>query len=85
MSGRGGKNLIFLSRYGAVSQEAEEFLAWLQSCDVQATVVKGDVASEQDVQKAIHASSRPIKGVIQAPLHLNVSFNRRELSKNCLI
>jgi NAD(P)-dependent dehydrogenase (short-subunit alcohol dehydrogenase family) len=75
MVGRGGKKFIFLSRSGAVSKEAGEFLAWLQSIGVQVTVVKGDVASEQDVQKAVHASSGPIKGVVQAPLDLNVSLD----------
>jgi hypothetical protein len=49
MVGRGGRKFIFLSQSGAVSQEAKEFLAWLQSIGVQATIVKGDAASKQDV------------------------------------
>ena len=78
MIGRGGRKFIFLSRSGAVSQEAREFLAWLQNIGVQATIVKGDVSSKQDVQKAVQGSSGPIKGAIQAPLDLNVSFDFRE-------
>ena len=59
-------------------QEARQFLAWLEGIGVQATVVKGDVASKQDVERAVNGSWSTIKGVIQAPLELNVSNNLRE-------
>lgn len=78
MVGKGGRKFIFLSRSGTVSQEARQFLAWLQSIGVQATVVKGDVASKQDVERAVNSSTTTIKGVIQAPLELNVSIDFRE-------
>ena len=78
MVGRGGRKFIFLSRSGAVSQEAKQFLSWLESIGVQATVVKGDVASRQDVERAVNSSSSAIKGVIQAPLELNVSIDLGE-------
>ncbi|KAK3945065.1 hypothetical protein QBC46DRAFT_455714 [Diplogelasinospora grovesii] len=74
MVGRGGRKFIFLSRSGATSSEARQFLAWLESIGVQATVVKGDVASRQDVERAVKGRSSPIKGVIQAPLELNDAF-----------
>lgn len=61
-----------------MSQEARQFLAWLEGIGVQATVVKGDVASKQDVERAVNGSWSTIKGVIQAPLELNVSIDLRE-------
>jgi hypothetical protein len=71
---RGARKLIFLSRSGATNTEAKLFLAWLESNGMEATVVKGDVASRDDVDKAVASSANPIKGVIQAPLELNVSI-----------
>ena len=53
-------------------------MAWLEGIGVQATVVKGDVASKQDVERAVNGRWSTIKGVIQAPLELNVSIDLRE-------
>ena len=71
---RGGRKLIFVSRSGAASEEASHFLAWLKNIGVETTVVKGDVASKDDVERAIKGNLNTIKGVIQAPLELNVSI-----------
>ncbi|KAK8024490.1 KR domain-containing protein [Apiospora rasikravindrae] len=68
---RGARQFVFLSRSGAPSQEAQKFISWLESVGAEATVVKGDVASRQDVDRAVGASPGVIKGVIQAPLELN--------------
>lgn len=77
MVGRGARKFIFLSRSGAASQDARELLAWFESIGVQAIVVKGDVSSKQDVERAVNGSSSTIKGVIQAPLDLHVSIDIR--------
>lgn len=49
-------------------------MAWLEDVGVQAIVVKGDVTSTEDVERAVKSSSGPIRGVIQAPLELNDAF-----------
>lgn len=70
---RGARNLIYLSRTGAANAEAQQFLDALQFQGVDAKVVKGDVASLEDVKAAVAISDRPIKGVVQGALALHVS------------
>ncbi len=69
---RGARHLVYLSRTGATKPEAQLFLNDLQSQSVDAKVQKGDVLNLQDVKDAVSASERPIKGVIQGALTLNV-------------
>ncbi|KAI1406986.1 hypothetical protein F5Y13DRAFT_207084 [Hypoxylon sp. FL1857] len=68
---RGARHLIYLSRSGAVKDEAKIFLASLRENGVTALVVKGDVSSLADVQAAVKSSKLPIKGVIQGALTLH--------------
>ncbi|KAK8112196.1 uncharacterized protein PG998_008653 [Apiospora kogelbergensis] len=71
MTERGARQFVFLSRSGAPSQEAKRFISWLESVGAKATIVKGDVASRNDVDRAVEAASSVTKGVIQAPLELH--------------
>ncbi|KAI0401422.1 hypothetical protein F4802DRAFT_601014 [Xylaria palmicola] len=68
---RGARHLIYLSRSGAANEEAKAFLDKLQQSGVDASVVKGDVASLADVQSAVASTQYPIKGVIQGALTLH--------------
>lgn len=70
---QGARNLIYLSRTGALKVEAQNFLDTLRNQGVDARVVKGDVTSLDDVKAAVCATERPIKGVIQGALTLHVS------------
>ena len=72
MAQRGAKNLIFLSRSGISSQEAKTFISHFERLQVKVTVIQGDVTKMIDVQKAVEAGFGSIKGVVQAPLKLNV-------------
>ncbi|KAI1302455.1 hypothetical protein F5Y03DRAFT_407817 [Xylaria venustula] len=67
---RGARQLIYLSRSGAANDEAKAFLDKLEESGVDASVVKGDVASLADVQAAVDSAQYPIKGVIQGALTL---------------
>ena len=69
---RGARRLIYLSRTGAAKPEVQIFLNSLCAQGVDVKVQRGDVLSLQDVKEAVAASDRPIKGVIQGALTLNV-------------
>ena len=68
---RGARSLIYLARTGASKPEAQQFLQELRLQGIDVKVVEGNVASLPDVKKAIAASSKPIKGVVQGALTLN--------------
>lgn len=72
MAQRGAKHLMYLSRSGDAKQETRGFLAELTRQGVSFQVMKGDVACLQDVQRAVASCERPIKGVVQAALTLQV-------------
>ena len=71
---RGARRLIYLSRTGAAKPEAQLFLNDLRAQGVHVTIQEGDVLSLQDVKEAVAANDRPIKGVVQGALTLNVYF-----------
>ena len=70
---RGARNLIYLSRTGALNIEAQTFLNTIRSLGVDTKVVEGDVTSLEDIKAAICTTGRPIRGVIQGALNLHVS------------
>lgn len=73
---RGARNLIFLSRSSLTNKEAKKAVSELQRLKIKVTVVQGDVTSMTDVQDAVDAGFGLIKGVVQAPLALNVKNPR---------
>lgn len=73
---KGARNLIFLSRSGGKSPEAQAFINDLESHSmVSATVIAGDVSNIEDVQRALSAAKRPIAGVLQMSMVLKVSHS----------
>ena len=68
----GAKNLIFLSRSGR-SEKVEHYCQELEilGCNVQ--VFRGSVANAEDVTKAIAEARRPVRGVVQLSMALQVS------------
>ena len=72
MIDRGAKSFTYLSRSGLDKQETQDPIAELQRIGIDAQVVKGDVSSLDDVNRAVASTKRPIKGVIQAALTLKV-------------
>lgn len=67
---RGARNFIYLSRSGVSTKNAEIFLAELVNQGINAKVVKGDVASLDDVKAAVASADFPIQGVVQGALAL---------------
>ena len=84
----GARHLTYLSRSGCADEEARNFLAELQASGIDTVIVKGDVASLEDVQRAIFSCDKPIKGVVQGALVLQVFdlFERllQQISKHVL-
>ncbi|KAK8054299.1 hypothetical protein PG996_013600 [Apiospora saccharicola] len=69
---RGARHLLYLSRSGAVDGEARSFVEGLRGCGVEVSIVRGDVTSLPDVQRAVEAAGRrPIRGVVQGALSLH--------------
>ena len=76
MVSRGARRLTFLSRAGESGPGTQAFVSKLQDLDADIHIVQGDVTSMADVQEAVNQCIGPIKGVIQAPLTLNVGTCR---------
>ncbi len=72
MVDRGAKHLTYLSRSGCSNEETRKFLSDLHARGVETDVVHGDVASLNDVKRAVKSCKRPIKGVVQGALALKV-------------
>ena len=69
---RGARHLTYLSRSGCANKETRNFLAELQASGADTVIVRGDVASLEDVQRAVSSCDKPIKGVVQGALVLQV-------------
>ena len=72
MVDRGAKHLTFLSRSGCFNEETRSFLTDLHTRGVETDILHGDVGSLNDVQRAVAACKKPIKGVVQGALALKV-------------
>jgi hypothetical protein len=74
MASRGARQFIFLSRSGADKPEAASLVEELQDSfeDMSIQVVRGDVSSRADVDRAISAAISTIRGVVQAAMFLEV-------------
>ena len=77
MIDKGARNLIFLSRSGDDKPEARQSVNELRNGGVSVDIVRGDVAVLKDVERAIACTPRPIKGIVQAALMLQVNFPHR--------
>lgn len=65
---------VFLGRSGTEKQEAKNLVEDLRKNGADVSVVYGDVAKFADVEHAIAQIPRPIGGVIQAAMGLDVSI-----------
>lgn len=82
---QGAKHLIFFSRSAGLRPEDESYKSELeaQGCFVQ--MFPGNVACYTEVQRVVALIGKPIGGVLQASMVLQVSFKpsrHRELSKS---
>ncbi|EJP66434.1 polyketide synthase, putative [Beauveria bassiana ARSEF 2860] len=66
----GARHLVFLSRSAESSADAADFREELNQLSCHATLVAGDVAKLQDVERAIQAAKMPIVGILQASMVL---------------
>ena len=71
---RGARDITYLSRSGDQNATVQGFLVDLKERGITARVIKGDVNSIEDVNRAVAASVKPIKGMLQAALTLKVGF-----------
>ena len=72
MVDKGARNLIFLGRSGEDKPEAASMIKRFRSNGVTVNVIKGDITSEEDVQKAVQSVDIPIFGVVQGVMALDV-------------
>ena len=73
MARQGAKHLVIMSRSGYKDEKSKIVIANLEALGTQVHLVQGDVASLQDVQKAFRNSTKPVAGVIQGAMVLQVS------------
>ena len=71
---RGARDITYLSRSGDQNATVQGFLVDLKERGITVRIIKGDVSSIADVNRAIAASGKPIKGMLQAALTLKVGI-----------
>jgi hypothetical protein len=71
---KGARCLVYLSPSAGVSDAQRPFVAELKRQGCEAIFVSGSAGNIADIQKAISFSPKPIKGVFQLALALQVSF-----------
>jgi hypothetical protein len=69
---RGAKSLVVLSRSNYADDRSQAVLQDLGSLGVHVDAIVGDVTRESDVERALSASSKPIRGIIQGAMVLRV-------------
>ena len=67
----GAKHIVFLSRSGR-SEKTEHFIQELEVLGCRVQVFKGSVANFEDVQQVASNAEKPIRGVIQLSMALQV-------------
>ncbi|KAK4149173.1 hypothetical protein C8A00DRAFT_47154 [Chaetomidium leptoderma] len=69
---QGARSLTFLSRSASTSAESKALFEELRALGCSVSTVAGSVGSKEDVQAAISSSGKPVKGVFQLAMVLNV-------------
>lgn len=67
----GARNLMFLSRSAGLRPEDEFLAGELNSMDCTVQLIRGDVTNLEDVQRAINAAAKPLKGIVQMSMVLH--------------
>jgi NADPH:quinone reductase-like Zn-dependent oxidoreductase/malonyl CoA-acyl carrier protein transacylase/SAM-dependent methyltransferase len=76
----GAKHVITLSRSGSTNEEVSELIADLEVKGIELVVFKGSVTKQEDVEAlGDHTRGRPIRGIIQAAMQLQVSLKSLHL------
>ena len=70
---QGAMHLTILSRGAGVSAESKALFAELEAMGCGLSIVSGSVESMEDVEAAVKSSGKPVKGVFQLAMVLNVS------------
>lgn len=72
---RGARNFVFLSRSGSSALIVRSFIEDLKAqAECEVTVIQGTVVNLDDVDRAVRCSPKPLAGVIQMSMVLQVSF-----------
>lgn len=69
------RELIFLSRSAGKSEQDQAFIQELEAQGCQVTCVTGNVTNLRDVKEAVAACKRPLTGILQMAVDLNVGFS----------
>jgi hypothetical protein len=70
---QGARNLTLFSRSAGISPESKALLRELQAMGCSVTAVSGSVENKEDVDAAVSSSGKPVKGVFQLAMVVNVS------------
>ena len=73
MMARGARNFIFMGRSGIDREKPRAQVEELKAAGAHIKVVRGDVTSFEDVQRAVAEAEGPLGGVVQAAMALKVS------------
>ncbi|KAI2464934.1 putative polyketide synthase [Annulohypoxylon bovei var. microspora] len=71
MLSRGARKFVFVGRSGTEKPAAKRLVENLEKAGASCTIVKGDVANEDDMIRAVGAAPAPLGGVVQAAMGLN--------------
>lgn len=66
----GARHLVFLSRSAGSTASDKAFIAELESQNVTVTVIQGSVSELADVERAVNASHKPLRGILQMSMVL---------------
>ena len=69
--GRGARNFVFFARSGLDKPAGQILIQDLQDQGIIVKVVRGDVGTEEDAERAIQACTLPIGGLVQAAMGLS--------------
>jgi len=69
---RGARSLTFLSRNAGVSDDSKEFIVELESLGCTVAAVAGGADKAEDVEAAVAACEKPVKGVFHLAMVLRV-------------
>jgi KR domain len=69
---KGARNLVFLSRSAGKSADGAKFVSELVSLGCSVQVIPGSVSNIDDVRNVVNEARKPIAGVIQASMVLQV-------------
>ena len=70
---RGAKYLIFMSRSAGSVTSEDPYIKELTACGCSVQTVSGSVSNLSDIEKAVSSAAKPIAGVLQASMVIDVS------------